>query len=54
MGPFKKLPTESGLRYLSLDLVAALQAPSDGALEEAVDLVVAGTDMQSYWYSVRQ
>ncbi|KAF4572843.1 hypothetical protein EYR36_007353 [Pleurotus pulmonarius] len=59
MGPFKKLTTESGLQNLSLDLVATLQvyngsAPSDGALEEAVDLAVAGTDMQSYWYSVRQ
>ncbi|KAF7436898.1 hypothetical protein PC9H_003732 [Pleurotus ostreatus] len=59
MGPFKKLPIESGLQNLSLDLVAILQvyngaAPSDGALEEAVDLAVAGTDMQSYWCSVRQ
>jgi len=55
-GPYARLPPTSALRRLVLDVVVTASSGDDGndALKAAVDEAVKGTEVETYWKSVRR
>lgn len=58
-GPYTKLPLESALRYLTLDLAIVLeksigsQSDEQGALIKVVDQAVRNTPQADYWAALQ-